>query len=305
MKLTETFTSSMHVHVRFYVYQPKVILRIKGVVQIHHGMGEHADCYDHFATFLLNQGFVVVVSDFVGHGQSLIDFEQGYFGNHNGPENLIKDMYRLYAIIRSRYPDVPYFLLGEGLGSVLIRKFITEYGDCIDGAILLGTPTKVNHQYIKSSYLYIMKSLKGPIYKGNRFFKGLYQFYNKKINQSGSGADWITSDLQEREKYLEDPMTHFAYTIQGYRDIVHMITEVNKDDLIMKTPQHLSLYIGVGEFDPVSQGIEKIVEKYKNNHVQDITFYVFEKRRHALLFEQNKKEIYLDILNWLNDRTYL
>ena len=85
MKYTKTYTSSMHTHVRYHVYEPKVVLRIKGIVQIHHGIGEHADRYDHFASFLLNQGFVVVVSDFAGHGKSLIDFEQGFFGTENGP----------------------------------------------------------------------------------------------------------------------------------------------------------------------------------------------------------------------------
>ena len=41
MRITETYTSCMHVHVRYHIYQPKVILRVKGVIQIHHGMGEH------------------------------------------------------------------------------------------------------------------------------------------------------------------------------------------------------------------------------------------------------------------------
>ena len=52
MKYTKTYTSSMHTHVRYHVYEPKVVLRIKGIVQIHHGIGEHADRYDHFASFL-------------------------------------------------------------------------------------------------------------------------------------------------------------------------------------------------------------------------------------------------------------
>ena len=38
MRITETYTSCMHVHVRYHIYQPKVILRVKGVIQIHHGM---------------------------------------------------------------------------------------------------------------------------------------------------------------------------------------------------------------------------------------------------------------------------
>lgn len=80
----------MHVHVRYHVYEPKVVLRVKGVVQIHHGIGEHADRYEHFASYLLNQGFVVVVSDFAGHGKSLIDFEQGYFGKKMDQKTWLK-----------------------------------------------------------------------------------------------------------------------------------------------------------------------------------------------------------------------
>ena len=47
MKRSATYVSCMHVHVRYYVYEPKVVLRVKGIVQIHHGLGEHADNYDH------------------------------------------------------------------------------------------------------------------------------------------------------------------------------------------------------------------------------------------------------------------
>ena len=64
MKRTATYTSSMHISIRYYVYEPEVVLRIKGIVQIHHGLGEHADRYEHFASFLAARGFVVVVSDF-------------------------------------------------------------------------------------------------------------------------------------------------------------------------------------------------------------------------------------------------
>ena len=55
MKRSATYVSCMHVHVRYYVYEPKVVLRVKGIVQIHHGLGEHADNYDHFASYLLGR----------------------------------------------------------------------------------------------------------------------------------------------------------------------------------------------------------------------------------------------------------
>lgn len=305
MKTTATYTSTMHVHVRYHLYEPKVVLRAKGVVQIHHGIGEHADRYEHFASYLLNQGFVVVVSDFAGHGKSLIDFEQGFFGLSHGPENLVEDMHRLQLIIQRKYPDVPYFMLGVDLGSVLIRKYMSQYGDYLEGAILLGTPACVEFKSIKKAYLYILKTLKGPLYKANQYFKSYHSHKNKKIFQYNSDVDWLTSDEEEKQVFLNDPMTHFSYTVQGYRDIIEMISEVNSDESIMKIPHHLSLYIGVGEFDPMSKGIHQLIEKYRKVQITDLNFKVFKGMRHALLFEKNKRDVYLDILMWLNERTYL
>ena len=56
MKNVGHFTSCMHVHVRYYIYNPKVVLRIKGIVQIHHGFAEHADRYDHIASYFSKSG---------------------------------------------------------------------------------------------------------------------------------------------------------------------------------------------------------------------------------------------------------
>lgn len=304
MKTVGHYTSCMHVHVRYYIYDPKVILRIKGIVQIHHGFAEHADRYDHIASYLANQGFVVVVSDFVGHGKSLIDFEQGYFGEKNGPQNLVKDMFHLVNIIRKRYPDEPYFLMGVDLGSVVIRKFVSEFGDYVDGMMLLGTPAQVEHDFMKRCYLKVMRTLKGPLYKADSYFHNWHKSLNKKVSEQET-AKWLTSDENQRHRYLNDPMTHFSYTIQGYRDIVHSIREVNSEESIMKIPHHLAIYIGIGEEDPMNKGLEKLVQKYKKAGIQDVTYEVFEKRRHALLFEVKYQEIYQSLLNWLNERTYL
>ena len=73
----------------------------------------------------------------------------------------------------------------------------------------------------------------------------------------------------------------------------------------MKIPPHLSIYIGTGEEDPMNKGLEKLVQKYKKAGIKDVTYEVFEKRRHALLFEVKYQEIYQSLLNWLNERTYL
>ncbi|MDE6952926.1 MAG: alpha/beta hydrolase [Erysipelotrichales bacterium] len=303
MRIIDSYTSTMHVHVRYYIYQPKVVLRIKGIVQIHHGLGEHAELYDHFASYLLSRGFVVVLSDFVGHGQSLIDFEQGYFGKENGPENIVEDMKHLVEVIRKSYPEEPYFLLGVNMGSIFIQKFISQYGDFVDGILLLGTFSKTRFKMLKHGYLMLAKAIYGPTHKGHHMYKWLYNHWNKGFGNSE--VDWFSSDDEEKEKYLEDPMSHFIYPVQGYHDIIKTVSEVNSDELIQTIPQYLSVYIGVGEHDPISRDVKKLVEKYKKHGIRDLTFEVFNDCRNAVLFEKNKKFVYKHILNWLNDRTYL
>lgn len=305
MRVIDSYTSTMHVHVRYYVYQPKVVLRIKGIVQIHHGIGEHAELYDHFASYLLGQGYVVVVGDFVGHGQSLIDFEQGYFGLENGPENIVMDMKHLIELTREIYPDAPYFLLGMNMGSIFIQKFVSEFGDFVDGILLLGTFPKARYTPLKCSYLLLAKALHGPTYKGHYLYKKLYHKWNKDVGNHKTEVEWFSSDEEEKKKYLDDPMSHFIYPVQGYRDLIKTMNEVNGDESIGKIPQSLSIFIGVGEHDPISNGVEKLVEKYKKHGIRDLTFEVFKGCRHAVLFEKNKKDVYRRILSWLNDRTYL
>lgn len=305
MKAVKSYTSTLHVHVRYYVYQPKVVLRIKGIIQLHHGLGEHAELYDHFASYLLGQGFVVVVSDFVGHGQSLIDFEQGYFGNKMGVLHIVEDMKHLLDIVRETYPDTPYFMMGVDIGGAFVQKFASQYGDFIEGMLLLGTLGKRRRHLLQDGYLSLGKVLYGPMHKANYIYRQLNRKWDKRFNDTRYDKNWFSSDEEERQKYIQDSMSDFVYTIQGYKDIFRLVREVNSDDSVYKIPEYLSIYIGVGEDDPLARGAKRLVDKYKKRGIRDLTFDVFEKRRHAVLFEKNKDEVYKQILQWLNNRTYV
>jgi alpha-beta hydrolase superfamily lysophospholipase len=142
--------------------------------------------------------------------------------------------------------------------------------------------------------------IKGPLYKSQRIYKA---FHNKA--HSSKILDWLTSDDEERKMYLSDPMTHFVYTLKGYEDIINTLKQVNSQEYIRKIPKHLSIYIGVGEEDSMTIDSHRLYEKYKENGITDITYKVFKGCRHALLFEKDKRVVYKDILNWLNERTYI
>ena len=64
MEITGFEGKTIHVHEWLDVEAPL------GVVQIVHGMAEHASRYDEFARFLNNNGFIVIADDHRGHGET-------------------------------------------------------------------------------------------------------------------------------------------------------------------------------------------------------------------------------------------
>ena len=53
MKFSETFSSTTRTLINFDLYLPAVMIRYKGVVQIHHAMGEYVGRYRRFAEYLV------------------------------------------------------------------------------------------------------------------------------------------------------------------------------------------------------------------------------------------------------------
>src|SRR5699024_11225349 len=80
----------------------------KAIIQIAHGMAEHAKRYDHFAHFFLSKGFHVYANDHRGHGDTIhLPDERGFFAPEKGVEKVVSDMKQLNDIIHEENPGVP------------------------------------------------------------------------------------------------------------------------------------------------------------------------------------------------------
>ncbi len=82
-------------------------------------MIEYVDRYDEFAQFLSEQGIYVVGNDHLGHGKSVQSkLEYGYF-QKNMAMRVCLQTCMLRTKTTKKYPDVPYFMLGHSMGSIL------------------------------------------------------------------------------------------------------------------------------------------------------------------------------------------
>lgn len=101
---------------------------VKGILQIIHGMQEHMERYDEFASFMCDNGFIVVGNDHLGHGLTVLSEELGYFAKDNADVIVVRDVHRLKKMTEGEYPGLPYFILGHSMGSFIARKYLTMYG---------------------------------------------------------------------------------------------------------------------------------------------------------------------------------
>ncbi|MBV8360312.1 MAG: alpha/beta fold hydrolase, partial [Deltaproteobacteria bacterium] len=124
---------------RIVYYRWPAAGRVHAVVQIAHGLGEHALRYAHVAAFLNDAGFHVYANDHRGHGQTAEspDF-YGDFGEC-GWNAVVADAVELTHIIKQRERGLPVILLGHSMGSFVAQQYILDQSAELAGCVLSGS----------------------------------------------------------------------------------------------------------------------------------------------------------------------
>ena len=109
------------------------------VIQVAHGMIEHIGRYEEFAQAMNRAGIAVIGHDHPGHGRTAKPGELGEFAEKNGVRRVNGAMAQVARFAKHKFQGIPHILLGHSMGSFFGRRFITHYGEWLDGAIFMGT----------------------------------------------------------------------------------------------------------------------------------------------------------------------
>lgn len=276
---------------------------IKGVIQISHGMCEYIDRYDEYAKHLVSRGYVVAGNDHIGHGDSVnLEERRGFFSKKDGYKCLVKDLYYMTKIVKKRFPNVPYFLLGHSMGSFIARCYIAKYGMELNGAIILGTmgPQWTIDAGVQLADRLIQK--KGEMYKSKKLDQLCFEFANMNFEPVQTKYDWTCRDKEVVQNHARDEKMAFVFSVSAFKDLFYLVKYCNDEKFIKDTPKKLPMLILSGDMDPIGEdgaGVKKVYDLYKKIGVKDITFKLYKDCRHELLNELNKFEIYKDIEDWL------
>ncbi len=279
----------------------------KAVVQIAHGIAEHISRYDPFMFFLAENGYVAVGNDHLGHGLSAENEDGlGIFDTQNGWTYAVDDMKALRDQVRQEFHDIPYIFFGHSMGSFLTRTYLIRYPDQYDAAILSGTgqqsPALINAGFFAANLLTL---LRGSGADGKLLNDMAFGSYCKKIDNPRTPFDWLSTNEENVDRYIADPLCGFVAKCSMYRDMMGGLKFLTKQSNIDKMNKDAPIYFMSGAEDPVGDygaGVEKAYRAFCDAGLHDVTMKLYPGGRHEMLNETNREEVMLDILAWLDQR---
>lgn len=272
------------------------------ILQIAHGMCEYKERYLPFIEFMAQKGYVVCISDHLGHGHSSAPADYGFFAEEHGADDVLADMVTLNRTVHDIFPRLDIYLLGHSMGSFFARWFAAEHGDLIKGAIFMGTggPNPMTPVGLKLTSL--VKKLRGGHYRSKFINNMAFGGYNKSIKNPLTQYDWLSRDEKSVAAYAADPACTFIFTVSGYHDMLTVLQKVSTPEWAQSLPKDLPVLLVAGAADPVGnfgEGVRQVYEMVKEAGVKNVELKLYDGMRHEILNETGKEAVFEDLNHWL------
>lgn len=267
----------------------------KGVVQIIHGMQEHAKRYNDFAKYLNSQGLIVFASDLRGHGQTAI-INNLPFGYSDGDifMEIVKDQIIITDYLSKKF-KLPISIFGHSFGSMISQRYMVENGFKIKNIVICGS-TYTNSLQFRAGY-HVAKLCR--LFKGRKADAKLIEKMSlKNYGKKFKDGNWLSRDEKNWAKYNADELCGKVFPNNFYWSFFKNARHNYKN--LNNIPYYLPILIISGTDDPVSgkDGIVKLFFTY-GKAKKKVYLKTFAGARHELLNETNKEEVYKDVANFI------
>lgn len=279
LPLIRTFTDDYGIEITFYEWP---VADARAIVQLAHGLGEHARRYDHVAAALNRAGYSVYADDHRGHGVTGANQvkrgqikRQGNLGK-GGMTATFEEVHQLTEMIRAENPSLPIFLLGHSWGSMLAQRILKTHANEYAGVILSGSTLM----------------LPGVVPSA-----GFNKRWDKEPNSTGK--EWLSRDREVGIRFNADPLIfpETAMEVFGFFEVSKLLGIPSK-----KLPNEIPVLLIAGGDDPLGgeRGNTLLMNAFRKAGVQDVTLIVYPEARHEVFNELNKEEVIADVIEWLN-----
>ena len=261
----------------------------RGVVQIAHGLAEHAARYDRFARELNAAGYLAFATDHRGHGRTGQD-RLGHFGTA-GFDGLAADVAQYGAELADANPGLPVFLFGHSMGSFASQMVMIDAPDQYAGVVLSGSTA--------------MDALAAAMADAPADAPAGLEAFNAGFEHR-TGYEWLSRDDAEVDQYVADLWCGFDVPDETMPLLFGPAERLALPSELGKIRSDLPILIASGSDDPLAGGgqlVELLGQRYRDAGITDVTVQVYPGARHEILNETNRDEVTADIVDWLTAHT--
>ncbi|MEV4668694.1 alpha/beta fold hydrolase [Microbacterium sp. LWO12-1.2] len=278
---TREFTDAHGIAIVYDVHSAEGMPR--GVVQLLHGVGEHAGRYGALIAALTGAGFMVYADDHRGHGRTGIRQHEGPAGlgrlGKGGLRAAEDAVWQLTGIIRDENPELPLVLLGHSWGSFLAQMLVNDHPEAWDAVILSGSalrmPGSLNAAPLNARWA-------GP---------------------DATGFEWLSRDPAVWDSFENDPLTTDVPLLKLFGPVEAAKLYGRPAKALAAKGHDIPLLLMVGRDDPVGgpRSVHKLAEEYRTRSgFTDVTTLVYPDARHEIFNELQQGEVRADVLSWLD-----
>jgi alpha-beta hydrolase superfamily lysophospholipase len=275
---------------------------VRGVVQVVHGLSEHAGRYERLARALTARGFAVAALDQRGHGLTAGSTGPGAFGDGATIDAVLDDVRDLGERLAADHPGVPRLLLGHSLGSAVALASAERDGAALAGLVLSG-PIGVAPQ-LAAAVPHLEAAVAGGM--GDQPMDALGGF-NAPFEPARTPYDWLSRDPAEVDAYLADPLCgdDVAPTYRYGSGMFTLVIRAASPGGVAGLPAGLPVLLLAGQRDPVggtdAAQVAALADLLRDRGLP-VELRVYPDARHEVFNETNRDEVTGDLLRWLAAR---
>jgi alpha-beta hydrolase superfamily lysophospholipase len=275
----------------------------RGVVQINHGLAEHAARYARFAQALAQRGYHTMAHDHRGHGDTKAPGAPlGRFAPTDGARLVVEDAGAVLDLAASRYPGLPVVCFGHSMGGLIALNVVQRFPDKMQAAAIWNANVSAGLQgRLARALLAVERFRMGSDVPSQIMPRLTFRAWGKAIPQARTAFDWLGHDAAEVDAYILDPLCGWGASISLWQDLFALIFAGADDRGFDAVPRSLALQLVGGTEDPATENgkaTHALADRLKRLGILNMETRLYEKTRHESLNELNRNIITADFLDW-------
>lgn len=277
--------------------------RPRGIVLVLHGLAEHSGRYRGFADAMAARGYHVYAHDHRGHGRTKApDAPLGQFARRDGAARVIDDVLAMRELAVTTHPGLPVILFGHSMGGLVSLNAAIAHPAQFDAVAVWNSnfhpgPAGRAGQLI----LRIERMLKGSDVPSALLPRLTFGAWGQSIPGHRTAFDWLSSDPDEVDAYIADPLSGFEASVGLWRDLMAMSFAAPRQNRLSRLRRDLPIHLVGGARDPATdhgKAVTWLANRLKTSGFSHITTQIYQQMRHETLHEFGAQDATAAFADW-------